>query len=95
MLPTACKTCYYDFQQIANRFTNRWEYISGDCAVPEHEFLEAVQFVLNSIYFTFDNQIYKQNFGTPMGSPLSLVAPVIANIVARLERQALDILGFW
>jgi len=47
-------------------------------ALPKNEFLTAVRFVLSSTYFTFNNIIYKQTYGTPMGSPLS---PIIADIV--------------
>ena len=53
----------------------QWSFISKDCSLPKNEFLGAIRFVLDSIFFSFDNKIYKQSFGTPMGSPLS---PVIA-----------------
>jgi len=47
--------------------------------------------ILNSTYFRFNNQIYKQNFGALMGSPLS---PIIADLVMRdLEERALEMLG--
>src|SRR5580765_3687713 len=42
-------------------------------------------------YFCFDNTIYKQTFGTPMGSPLS---PTIADIVLQdIENKALYKIG--
>ncbi|XP_039312984.1 uncharacterized protein LOC120359472 [Solenopsis invicta] len=51
-------------------------------------FEPAVQFVLTSTFFTFNNKIYKQTFGVPMGSPLS---PVIADIVMQdLESKVLN-----
>jgi len=63
---------------------DRWDFISISCNIPKDEFLHAVQFVLESTFFSFDNQIYKQNFGIPIGSPLS---PIIADIVMQdLER---------
>ena len=34
--------------------------------------------IINSTFFSFDNKIFKQIFGMPMGSPLS---PILANIV--------------
>jgi len=34
--------------------------------------------MLDSTYFVFDNQFYKQTFGTPMGSSLS---PIVANLI--------------
>jgi len=56
------------------------------------EFLNAVKLVLHSTYFTFNNIIYKQTFGTPMGSPLS---PIITDIVLQdLEERALNTLRF-
>ena len=51
----------------------------------------AVPFVLSSTYFTFDNVIYKQPFGTSMGSSLS---SIIANLVLQsLENTALRLLN--
>ncbi|XP_018366339.1 PREDICTED: uncharacterized protein LOC108763331 [Trachymyrmex cornetzi] len=48
--------------------------------------------VLESTYFAFDNQFYKQTFGTPMGSPLS---PIVANLVmAELESRVLGEIHF-
>jgi len=52
----------------------------------------AVEFVLSSTFFTFNNICYKQIFGTPMGSPLS---PVIADLVLQdLEMSAIKMLPF-
>jgi len=70
---------------------NRWEVISANCNIPKEEFIKAVSFVLDSTYFVFNNIFYKQTFGTPMGSPLSLI---IADLVMRdLEEKALGRLG--
>jgi len=67
---------------------NRWEVISANCNIPKEEFIKAVSFVLDSTYFVFNNIFYKQTFGTPMGSPLSLI---IADLVMRdLEERALE-----
>jgi len=53
--------------------------------------LAIISFVLSSTYFTFNNKIYKQIFGTPMGSPLS---PIIADLVMRdLEENVLNSLN--
>jgi len=71
---------------------NRWNYISTSCNIPKDEFLDAVRFVLESTFFFFNSQIYKQNYGTPMGSPLS---PIIADIVMQdLEREVLGAFDF-
>jgi len=72
--------------------SNRWNFISTSCQIPRDDFLNAVRFVLESTFFSFGNQIYKQKFGTPMGSPLS---PVIADIVMQdLEGEVLATLDF-
>lgn len=67
-------------------FNRRWDTISEKCCISKDEFLGAIELILYSTYFTFNRLIYKQNFGTPMGSPLS---PVIADLVMQdLETKA-------
>lgn len=53
----------------------------------KNKFLKAVQLVLEYTYFSYNEKVYKQIFGTAIGSPLSAV---IANIV--LEKLEVDIL---
>jgi len=48
--------------------TERWAHISSNCEIPKKEFLKAVRLILDSTFFIFDNQCYKQNFETPMDS---------------------------
>lgn len=56
------------------------------------ELFDAIGLVVDSTYFTFNEKIYKQKFGTPMGSPLS---PILADLVMReLEKRALDKIWF-
>ncbi|XP_018353715.1 PREDICTED: uncharacterized protein LOC108755288 [Trachymyrmex septentrionalis] len=75
-----------------------WRAVSIDCSLPKKEFLGAIQFVLDSSFFVFDNVFYRQSFGTPMGSPIS---PVIADLVLRrletvsLMSVNLDILFYY
>ena len=57
--------------------SKRWEHLRDTCSIPKHEFLMAVQFVLNSAYFR-RNDFYNQKFGTPMSS---LLSPVTADLV--------------
>ncbi|XP_070155138.1 uncharacterized protein [Polyergus mexicanus] len=72
--------------------SSRWHYISTNCTISKFEFITAVRFILNSTYFTFNGTIYRQTFGTPMGSPFS---PIIADIVLQdLETRALETLTF-
>jgi len=67
---------------------NRCEFNLIQCNIPKEEFMGTVQFVLDSNHFTFNNIIYKQNFGTLMGSPLS---PIIADVVMQdLENEMLS-----
>jgi len=67
---------------------NRWSLIRKNTNIPMEDFILAIKFVLSSTYFTFNNIIYRQTFGTSMGCPLS---PVIADIVLQdLEEKALN-----
>jgi len=71
--------------------SNRWDHISRGTKIPKNEFIMAIQLMLESTYFMFNKKIYKQNFGTPMGSPLS---PIIAELVLQdFEFKALGILN--
>jgi len=71
---------------------SRWNLIKSSTKIPKKEFICGIKLVLNSTYFTFEKRIFKQIFGTPMGSPLS---PVIADLVMRdLETKALNSLQF-
>ena len=56
----------------------RWELIKNNTNIPKKSFLNAVEFILNSTFFKFNNEFYNQVFGTPMGSSIS---PIIAEIV--------------
>jgi len=72
--------------------SRRWIHISSCCQIPKNEFITALHLILDSTYFTFNDKLYKQKFGTPMGSPLS---PVIADLVLLdLEIVALERFGF-
>jgi len=69
---------------------SRWDSISNNTSILLSDFKMAVEFVLSSTFFTFNNICYKQIFGTPMGSPLS---PVIADLVLQdLEMSAIKML---
>jgi len=48
--------------------------------IPKEDFISAIKLVLESTYFSFNKIVYKQIFGTPMGSPLS---PIVADLVLR------------
>jgi len=52
--------------------------IEKHSTLPKGEFLLAIKLVLQSTYFTFNNNYYKQTFEAPMGFPLS---PIVVNFV--------------
>ncbi|XP_024891068.1 uncharacterized protein LOC112466939, partial [Temnothorax curvispinosus] len=71
---------------------NRWEHIAEKCDISRDEFILAVRLILDSTYFRFNNNVYKQNFGSPMGSPLS---PDLADLVLQdIETRAIGMLKF-
>jgi len=52
------------------------------------DIMELLEFILTTIYFCFNGQIYRQKFGTAMGSPVS---PLVANMfMQHIERKLLD-----
>ena len=72
---------------VANR-------VGDDCTWGERtslampEIVEALDICLQSSFFVYNDVIYKQIFGCPMGSPLS---PIIANMVMEeIEQTALN-----
>lgn len=71
-----------------NCIIKRWRLISRGTSLPMNEFLSAINLVLSSTFFMFNDCFYKQIFGAPMGSPLS---PIIADLVLQdLETIALN-----
>ncbi len=51
------------------------------------DIINLLKFVLTTTYFTFDGVIYRQKFGTAMGSPVS---PIVANLYLEdLEAKAI------
>jgi len=71
----------------------KWPYIEDVTNLSLSEFILSIKFVfLQSIFFHFDNKIYKQTFGTSMGSPLS---PIIADLILqRFESSILNNLTY-
>lgn len=62
-----------------NIIMKKWPKIQEKTNIPKSQFLKILQICLrDNNYFQFDNKIYQQIYGMPMGSPLS---PTIANIV--------------
>jgi len=70
----------------------RWNDINRGTIIPKTEFITAINLILKSTFFVFNNRIYKQKCGMLMGSPLS---PIIADLVMQdLEAKALDALDY-
>jgi len=44
---------------VIKDINKRWEYIEKENKIFKIEFIDAVRFILNSTFFTFDNIIYK------------------------------------
>jgi len=76
---------------ILNILESRWNLIEHHTSLPKNEFLDAINMVLNS-YFKFNDKVYKQIYGTPMSSPLSLIVADLA--LQDLELHTLSKLPF-
>lgn len=58
---------------------NKYDQIKVKTNIPKKKFQEILDFCLkDNNYFMFDNKLYTQTFGMPMGHPIS---PTIADIV--------------
>lgn len=65
---------------------------SFNSPIPLEEIIRTSDIIFNNTYFSFQNSIYKQIFGLPMGSPL---APVCADLVMnKLVSTCLEKLNF-
>ena len=75
---------------VIHSLDKRFSDIHNISKIPFSEIVDSVKFLFDNTFFTFDGIIYKQVFGTPMGSPIS---PLFADIVmSDLEENCLNIL---
>jgi len=58
---------------VTDCINDNWLYITKKCVTEKRIYIR-VRFILNLIYFTFDNSMYKQNFGISMDSPSLIIA---------------------
>ena len=70
---------------IIESIERKWKKTNPPVDIPWSEIEIALELILKSTYFTFNDKIYHQIDGTPMGSPVS---PIFAETVMRdLEEQ--------
>ena len=71
---------------------NKRKTFFKDSPIPYEEIISATKHIYDNMLFTFNDKIYSQEFGSPMGSPIS---PIFAEIVMDdLESQCLKKLDF-
>lgn len=83
-----------DSKLVVNLVRSRWKEIKKNSGtkLTQLQFIEALKLVLGNCEFSFENKIYKQKFGSPMGSPVS---PAAANLVMEyVESTVLSRLNF-
>lgn len=61
-----------------------WFQIKKFTTLPKNEFVRGLKLVIENCTFSFDNVIYEQIFGSPMGSPVS---PVLADLVMEMLEE--------
>ena len=57
---------------------SKWQTIRQHTDVPLEDFLDLLDFLFDTVFFIFDQDYYKQIFGTPMGASVS---PILAQYV--------------
>lgn len=73
---------------VINSLDKRYSDISSKCTIPFTDIINCTKFLFNNTYFTFENVVYRQIFGTPMGSAVS---PLFADLVMDdLEKFCLE-----
>jgi len=77
---------------ILRGIENRWQDIEKNTKLVLPQFLNAIDLLLSSACFSYNDKYYSQIYGSPMGSPLS---PILADIVLDdLETWCLQKLDF-
>ena len=67
-------------EKVLNSRDRRISHIWNKCKIPFDELRECVEFLYKNTIFTFNKKVYKQIFGSPMGSLLSsLLADIVMN----------------
>lgn len=63
---------------VISIINENFNLISQICDIPNNLFIEIVSFLFDSTYFSYNNEIYKQINGCPMGGAVS---PAIAELI--------------
>ncbi len=64
-------------ESVINSLERRLQHLSN-CSLPFQEIIRSVKFLFENTFFQFNDKIYQQIFGSPMGLPIS---PLFADIV--------------
>lgn len=73
---------------IIGGIAKRWHFLESKIDIPYNEFLVALRLILDSTFFSFNDTIYKQIFGTLM---ISLLSPIV---MQDLEDKTISSLSF-
>jgi len=65
-------------EQVLKSLDKRFTQIHGKSKIPFNDIRNLTEFLFENVYFTFNDKIYRQISGTPMGSAIS---PIFADIV--------------
>jgi len=77
---------------VVGCIARKWHLLKNKIKIPYSEFIIGLRLIMNSTFFKFNGKVYKQIFGTLMGSPLS---PILADLVMKkLEETTLFRLPF-
>ncbi|XP_067613260.1 uncharacterized protein [Eurosta solidaginis] len=81
---------------ILRILNERWREIESITNLSQSEFIEMITLCTKNSYFQFNEQFYAQNFGCPMGSPISciLVEILMDNVLERAIQRVKEELEF-
>ena len=78
--------------QVLQSLDKRFNKIHSKSKVPFHLIVYIINFIFDNLYFTYNDKVYRQIMGTPMGSAIS---PLIADLVMEdVEIEALSKLDY-
>lgn len=79
-------------EMVIEALDRRFSEISQNCDIPHADIIDTVKLIFDNTFFSFNNMVYKQKSGCPMGSSIS---SFFANIVLEdLEKHCLNSLSF-